>query len=116
MPSVPTASRRLLCLVALIVITLSSIVLGRVYAGWRPHQSPANAKSMLSLDPNTAAWEELACLPSLGPSAAKAIVAYRQQKQSAGLARPFSSAADLDKVAGIGPSTLEEIRPYLHFQ
>ena len=116
MPTVPTESRRVLCLVALIVITLSAIVLGRVYAGWRPHQAPADSKSMLSLDPNTATWEELACLPSLGPSVAKAIVAYRQQKQSAGIARPFSSEADLDKVAGIGPRTLEEIRPYLHFQ
>lgn len=109
-------SQRLLCLVALIAMTLSAIVLARIWSGWRSHQVPVESSLMLTLDPNTASWEELACLPQLGPSAAKAIVAYRQQQQTSGTARPFSSDADLDKVAGIGPATLEEIRPHLHFR
>ena len=110
-----TGSPRLIYPVAALVLVLSSIVLYRINAGWQPQTQPSATIPTLKLDPNTAPWEELACLPQLGPSIAKRIVAYRKDRQAAGTHRPFATEADLDKVTGIGPRTLEEIRPYLHY-
>ena len=59
------------------------------------------------LDPNTAGEEELDRLPGVGPTAAKAIIRVREEGV------PFSSAADLLAVPGIGPSTLARMEPFL---
>ena len=57
------------------------------------------------IDLNTAEAHELETLPGIGRSLASAIVAYREDN---GL---FSSVDDVDKVPGIGPRTLDAIRP-----
>ncbi len=63
----------------------------------------------LRLDPNTATPELLSALPQLGPARSGAIVTTRET-------RPFTSPEDLERrVRGIGPVTLERIRPYLRF-
>lgn len=49
---------------------------------------------------NTASEAELLRLPGIGPTKARAIVAYRQGRG------PFASVADLVRVPGIGPATL----------
>ncbi len=54
---------------------------------------------------NTAAEPELENLPGVGPVLGAAIVAYRTENG------PFATIDDLLNVSGIGPSTLEEIRP-----
>jgi competence ComEA-like helix-hairpin-helix protein len=54
---------------------------------------------------NTASQQELELLPRVGPSMAKAIIAYRTTKGR------FRSLADLDKVEGIGPKTVERLAP-----
>jgi competence protein ComEA len=59
------------------------------------------------LDPNTAPPEELARLPGVGPALAARVVADRE---SSG---PFRSVDELTRVAGIGPSTLERMAPFL---
>jgi len=59
------------------------------------------------IDINTADWPELALLPEIGPALAQRIVEDRQQRG------PFASIDELDRVRGIGPRTLEVIRPYL---
>ncbi len=59
------------------------------------------------VDINEAPWPELAQLPDVGEMLAKRIVAYRTAHG------PFRSHADLDRVNGIGPRTLETICPYL---
>ena len=57
------------------------------------------------IDLNTASAHELETLPGIGRSLAGAIVAYREDN---GL---FSSVDDVDNVPGIGPKTLDAIRP-----
>jgi competence protein ComEA len=55
---------------------------------------------------NTASETELEALPGVGPVTAAAIIDYRTQNG------PFSAVDDLIDVSGIGPSTLEQIRPF----
>jgi competence protein ComEA len=59
------------------------------------------------LDINSADWPELSVLPNIGETLAKRIV---ESRQSDG---PFADVDDLQRVRGIGPKTLEQIRPYL---
>ena len=67
-----------------------------------PEARTATGEDRLSL--NTATERELELLvPGVGPVTAARIVA----------ARPFESVEDLLNVSGIGPATLEKIRPYV---
>ena len=67
------------------------------------------AKAMLqgTVNINTADATQLALLPGIGPKMAESILAHRS---SAGA---FTSIDDLVKVKGIGPKSLEKMRPYL---
>lgn len=53
---------------------------------------------------NTATQAELETLNNIGPVKAKAIIDYRQKNG------PFKSPADLEKVDGIGATTVEKLR------
>jgi competence protein ComEA len=55
---------------------------------------------------NKASVEQLTELPYVGPKRAAQIVERRQQK-------PFQSIDELLEIKGIGPKTLEKIRPYV---
>jgi competence protein ComEA len=59
------------------------------------------------IDVNRADWPELALMPDIGEQLAKRIVADRQAKG------PFRDLSDLRRVRGIGPKTLEGMRPFL---
>ncbi len=59
------------------------------------------------VDINSADWPELAQLPAIGETLAKRIVESRHKQGS------FLKHQDLRRVRGIGPKTLEAIRPYL---
>lgn len=59
------------------------------------------------LDLNEAEWAELAQLPQVGETLARRIIESREE------AGPFRTHRDLLRVHGIGPLTLERIRPYL---
>ncbi len=59
------------------------------------------------VDLNQADWPELVQLPGIGPKLARRIVESRQE------AGPFIDHKDLQRVRGIGPKTLEGVRPYL---
>jgi competence protein ComEA len=58
------------------------------------------------IDVNTADAAELIRIPGVGPVTAQSILTARAD-------RPFSSVDDLERVKGIGPKTLEKIRPYV---
>jgi competence protein ComEA len=58
------------------------------------------------LNVNTANDYELAMLPGIGPATAAAIIDWRATHG------PFRSLEDLEQVKGIGPKTIEAIRPH----
>lgn len=59
------------------------------------------------VDINRADWPELAQLPGIGRTLAQRIVASRDEHG------PFVDHDELRRVRGIGPKTLEKMRPYL---
>lgn len=59
------------------------------------------------IDVNRAEWPELALMPNIGEQLAKRIVADRTERG------PFKDLDDLLRVRGIGPKTLETLRPFL---
>jgi competence protein ComEA len=59
------------------------------------------------VDLNTARWAELAQLPGIGEGLARRIVESRQRDG------PFVDHEDLRRVRGIGPKTMEQLKPYL---
>jgi len=56
------------------------------------------------VDLNSAAEDEIATLPGIGPSKARAIVEYRAEKGA------IRSLEELDDVPGIGPATIANLR------
>jgi len=59
------------------------------------------------VDVNTASWPELVQIPGIGRVLAERIVKWREEHG------PFRTTEQLLQVQGIGPRTLERIRPYL---
>ena len=87
------------------------MMLSAFYALLYMHTTANHAKMVLDdkVNPNEDSMISISRLPSLGQSKAKAIVEYRQD------GHVFENADDLDKVKGIGPKTVENVRPYLKF-
>ncbi|MDB5294994.1 MAG: hypothetical protein JWO31_977, partial [Phycisphaerales bacterium] len=68
------------------------------------------------LDPNTAEWQELVAIPTLGEKRARAIVEYRQEWAARHAGAPaYKAATDLSVVKGIGPSMTDALERYLTF-
>jgi competence protein ComEA len=67
----------------------------------------APLEASFEVDINQADWPELVQLPGIGEVLAKRIVDSRRTEG------PFADHADLQRVRGIGPLTLERVRPYL---
>jgi len=59
------------------------------------------------LDANAATWVEWSQIQGIGDGLARRIVADREQNG------PFGSVDDLARVKGIGPKTLEHLRPWV---
>ena len=66
------------------------------------------------INPNKASAASLARLPNIGPKRAEAIIEYREAVGSETPA--FQRCADLEKIKGIGPKTVEKIGPWLCFE
>jgi competence protein ComEA len=72
-------------------------------------KSTANRKAKDTatlVEVNVAPQSDLERLPGIGPVLAQRIIAAREKQ-------PFRSVEDLRRVSGIGPKTLEKIRPYV---
>lgn len=85
--------------------------------GSDPHsgtQNPLSGDANL-IDPNLAGWPELMRLPGIGEVTAKRIVEYREQHDQGSGLPVFNSAEDMARVRGIGPKTVEAIKPFLTF-
>ena len=76
------------------------------------------ATTMGGIDPNTATWAELAQLPGIGESIAKAIAAYREAflRRSGSTGVVFRTPADLEPVPGVGGKMIERMVPWLRFE
>ena len=64
-------------------------------------------EAQYQVDVNSADWPELAQAPGLGETLARRIVAERRAHG------PYRDHQDLLRVKGIGPKTLDRMRPYL---
>ncbi len=59
---------------------------------------------------NLATQDELIVLPRIGPAMAQRIIEYRMENG------PFESLDDLMNVNGIGPTTIEQIQPFVSLE
>jgi len=69
------------------------------------------------IDPNRAGAAELTVLPGIGATKARRIVAFREAHRDPDdpAAPVFFRPEDLERVHGIGPRTVEVLRPMLRF-
>lgn len=67
--------------------------------------APLTAKFQVNV--NQADWPELMQLPGVGRTLAERMIAEREERGA------FQSVEELTRVDGIGPRTIERIRPYL---
>ena len=92
---------------ALVAMAAWYVAAGGPWGGLVDHDTPPSVPLEFTVDVNAAGETELAQLPGIGPALARRIVDRRSQ------AGPFGSADDLLDVPGIGPATLEALRPHL---
>ncbi len=95
---------RLLVVVALAVLAWGVVVALRTRP-LRPREPGPRETAPVSL--NAATYEEWLAVPGITPRLARAIVAHRSANG------PFRTVDDLEAVPGIGPKTLEKLKPYL---
>lgn len=92
---------------ALILMTVvalgASMLVPRVPRGSTMASSSATG---VRIDLNIASAAELESLPRIGPALARRIVEDRDEHG------PYRTIEDLDRVPGIGPKTLELVRPF----
>ena len=65
----------------------------------------AAATAAAAVNINSAGAAELEALPGVGPVTAAAILAWREENGR------FTSVDELQEISGIGPKTLEKLRP-----
>jgi len=77
---------------------------------------PVAVHSVGQINPNDASEASLSRLPGIGPTRARAIIALRERLQDQnGRSSVFQNAEDLAQVKGIGPATVDGMRPWLRF-
>lgn len=98
-PSGVIAALALACLASLACLRSLDHAPAGGFTALAPHAS--------KLDLNTATAAELELLPRIGPALAGRIATDRAARG------PFRSVDDLDRVPGIGPRTVERLRPFV---
>jgi competence protein ComEA len=74
-------------------------------AGSAPGSTEGSTGSLINI--NTSSETDLEALPGIGPVLAQRIVDYRTQNG------PFATVDALDDVSGIGPATMNDLRPLI---
>ena len=92
---------RLVTRLVMLIITAAVAVFGLQRCGPSESREQIAARSTRIINLNTASVDELMLLPRVNEALARRIIA----------GRPFAKADDLRKVVGIGPKTLEALRP-----
>lgn len=92
-------------------ITLAAAGLFALASLWSaaapPSRSSIAGATPSTIDLNAADQAELESLPGVGPALAKRIIDHRHANG------PFDSVDALDAVRGIGPVTIERLRPFV---
>ena len=88
---------------------LTLIVAARQFVRWSDSggDQASSSRPQFVVDLNTAPLRELQALPEVGPALATRIANYRQTHG------PFTTVDQLTDVPGVGPRTLELLRPML---
>jgi competence ComEA-like helix-hairpin-helix protein len=128
-PSWPKRNRQITLWAALAILTASC-----VYRYWQ-HRRFVGGELVLEMgdsalessdaepltgkiNPNTSDWASMTRLPGIGPTRARAIVAYREQylQDHPDETRAFTCAEDLMRIKGIGEKISAQIEPFLSFE
>ncbi len=101
----------------LIVILGIRIAINRQFVSDDPDApAPRAAELADRIDPNTADWQTLAAIPTLGQNRAMELVAYRTRFAAEHAGRSaYGSPKDLMHIKGIGAAMVENLEPYLLF-
>ena len=103
---------------AFAMAVLVCAVLAGAWVPGVPRAAPRVARTVVEekVNPNDAASVSLARLPGIGWTRAAMIVAYRERfVQENERATAFRRPEDLAVIKGIGPATVEKMRPWLRF-
>ncbi len=119
--SPPNSTREELCVptVFLRLSVLCCIVVGALCLGQQSAYDSAQAPTgqaqaiAVKIDVNQDPWWKIAALPNIGMVMSKRIVSFRE---NSGSARPFTCVDDLLQIHGIGPKTVAQLKPLLHFE
>jgi competence protein ComEA len=87
---------------------MSRLVVAIVAALWLGCQSGVPQAPSKVIDLNTATVKELEALPAIGPDRARSIIASRNARGG-----KFQRLEDILQIDGIGPKTVDAIRPYV---
>jgi competence protein ComEA len=97
------------CIVAACGLVIGTTVLWQIHLAnrWIDIEREVAEPIHFGVHLNEAPWEELALLPGVGETTARNIIRFRTRHG------PFTTLDELERVPGIGPKTLERLRPYL---
>lgn len=92
------------------LIMAASVIFQKLAVGIRTWSNASPSCSYaFTVEINTVSWPELTCLPGIGEVLARRIVSTREEIGG------FTSCEDLKVVRGIGPKTVEKVKPFLTF-
>lgn len=103
----PFAYAMLLLLAAVTICSMAWLFLSNDRLVSTRLSLPQRTSARFMVNINHAPWPEIANLPKVGPSLAKAIVEHRE------IHGTFENAEALIEVSGIGPKKLAAIKPFL---
>jgi len=104
--TIHTAARTLAAALITVLLAGSALAGPRTRSRQKGPSARAEAATQKVVNLNSATEEQLRLLPGIGPSKARAILAYRAR-------RKFTSTFQLVRVKGIGRKTYKKLRPHL---